>query len=601
MQHFCARGGWRAVLLVGTGLAVIGCGSSRKGGQPVGSTTAGATSGALPGTGPGGSGGTQARGPALAITSPAGASWVQGPKVLVEGTVSDRGSGVGAVTVNGVPATLQGERFQADLTVEPGLQTIVVEARDGSGQATSSRHVSVIVGDTLPEDQLVPAAAARLTDLALDTLEPGLATALEGQRAAITQQVLTTRIPDVQLTGFSYGRATPALDCVPGGLRMTVQMEQVRLGIAVEAGFLFFKQTYRGDVTAQRLTIEGTAMATVQNGQPVVSLGNVTAQAAGFAVPSFASDQAAKIQQQFQQAFANAAKQNLASALQQGLQAALLSGQSQQTLLGRQLTAEWKLTALTFDQDGVTAALAANVTAQQRTRGDAAPGSFSVGGDLPSMVGAGGVHNVAIAIHQDALNRTLHAAWRAGALSQDLGQAQLDQLATGYQGTMTTTTLMSALPQLQGKLMPGLPLALTMEGELPVVASIADRAQAQLELAIGELHLKLVLQDPQAGPVTLVEAVIAGRIPARLVGQGGEVRVEPAGQPELLVDVVGEQIPGTEELLEQLAAQATGPALLASLTNVQGMVIPAVQGFQLGQVDFSTVQHSLVAQGKVSK
>lgn len=602
MQHFCARSGWRTVALVGVGLAMAGCGPSSKSRSQATTTAAGVQSGnGLPGRGPGSPTVTSVLGPELTITSPAGASWLQGSRVLVEGTVVERGGGgVGAVQVDGIPATLAADgTFRAEVPLEPGLRTIVVEAADAAGRGRTTRHVSVIAGETLPEDQLVSAAGARLTDLALDGLEPTLAAALEGQRAALRQQVLATPVPDVRLTGFDFGRATPTLDCVPGGLRMTVQVEQVTLGIAVEVGFLFFKQTYRGDVKAARLTLDATALATVQDGQPVVQLGPVAAQVEGFSVPSFASDQRAKIQQQFQQAFANAARQHLASALQQGLNMALLSGTSQQTLLGRDLSVAWSLQSLQFDQDGLTAGLAANVAALQRTYGDQAPGSVAAGGGLPSMVGAGGTHNVALAIHQDAMNRTLHAAWRAGALSQELDQAQLDQLFAGMEGTLTTTTLMQAVPELEGKFMPGLPLKLQVEGRLPLVASVSERAQEHLELAVGEMRFQLQLVDPQTGPVTVLEAVCAARIGARLVEQSGAYRVEPVGQPELHVDVDGEQIPGTEALLEQLAARATGPAFASSLMQIQGLAIPAVQGFQLSNLSFQTVGRCLVVQGRV--
>ena len=588
-----------ALCMASAGLLAQGCGSSKKVHSARGGTSAATSGGVTSGSLPGGTS-AAARAPELSITAPARGSWVPGLSVAVEGQAIDRGGGLGAITVAGLPATVEADgRFQAQVPLQAGLNTIVVEARDRAGGRTE-RHVSVIAGATAPEDQLVSqAAGVRITDLALDGLEPMIGTAIEGQRAAISQQVLATRVPDVTLTGFNYGPATGAIDCVPGGLKVQVQVANVVLGISATVKILFFSQTYRGNITAQRLVLEAGADVGVQDGRPSVRLSQVVARAEGFAVPDFASDRRVEIQQQFQQAFAQAATANLASALQQALAAAVLSGTTRQSVLGRDLEARWALQSLAFDPDGLTATVGANVGALERPYGAEAPGSVAAGNPLPAMTGAGGQNNVALALHQDAMNRTLHAAWRAGALSNDLDQSKLDQLFGGLAETITTSTLMQAVPQLQGKFLPGLPLVLTVEGKLPPVVSVPDRGQAQLELAFGEMNFRLQLLDPKSGPVTVLQAVCAARVPAQLVEQAGEFRIQPVGEPALHVDVIGEDMPGTEKLLEQLAAQATGPAFASSLTRIQGLMLPAVSGFRLTGLTFQALDRCLVVQGRV--
>ena len=89
--------------------------------------------------------------PEITIEAPAAGTRVAEP-VVVSGVVRDarikgrKTSGVAAVTVDGVAATLEGERFTATLTgLSPGLHTFVVAATDKAGNAAQAT-VDVDVG-----------------------------------------------------------------------------------------------------------------------------------------------------------------------------------------------------------------------------------------------------------------------------------------------------------------------------------------------------------------------------------------------------------------------------------------------------------------------
>ena len=591
--------------VIGAGLLAVGCGQSSKGGRPLagpGSASAPTAAGVGSGSAMGGLfGGAMVSGPQVAITSPARGSYVQGARITVEGTAMDLGKGVAAVKVAGMTASVdESGRFSADIPLEAGLNTIVVEATDEQGGRTE-KHVSVIAGETASEDTLLPGAAAmRITDGALDMIEPAITAGIEAQRATIKQQVMQTRVPDLKLTGFDFGRVQSSVDCTSGGLSFKAEIADVVLGIEAEAKFLLiFTKKLKGDVRASKLTIEGTVMVGVQNGQATIQVGQVGARADGFSVPDWARDKQGQIQQGFQQAFAAAAAQNLSTSLQQAFGAGAVRGMTNQAVMGKDLKIEYALESLQFDADGATASLGANVSAVQPEYGDQAPGSVVVRGALPRLLGgASGGQNVALAVHQDAINRALHAAWRAGALKMDLNQAAMDQLLPGVPTALNTTALMMAVPQLAGVLVPDLPIELKIESMLPPVVTLPSQGQAQLELCLGELVVKMDVIHPTAGAVTLVEASFASRMPAVLVERGGKVTLQPAGQPSLHVDVIGETMPGTEGMLEAMTAQAAGPALQGSLSQIQGVALPAVKGYTLGNLTFQKVEKSLVVLGQ---
>ena len=601
--------------LLGAGLLGTGCGHSSKGGQPLagpGSPTnpvPSATAGPIGSgsTGDGLFGGAIATGPAVEITSPARGEWVRGARVTVTGQATDSGKGIASVKVAGMDARLEaGGAWSCEVPVEPGLFTIVVEATDEMGGRTE-KHVSVMAGDSAPETALLgQAAAVRVTDEALDMLEPGMGAAIEAQKPAIRQQVLATRVPDVKLTGFDFGKVTTTVDCVDGGMRFQAKIADVVLGMEAEAKFLLiFTKKLKGDVRASMLNIDGTVMVSARDGQPVVQVTQVTARADGFTVPDWANDRRAEIQGGFQQAFAQAAAQNLGQTLSQSFGAAAVSGTTNQSLLGKDLRIEWRFESLSFDAGGANASMGANVRAASPTYGDGQTASFVEQAPLPRLAGGGASgQNVAVAVNQDAINRALHAAWRAGALKMDLDQQAFDQLLPGVPTMLDTTALMQAVPQLAGLLVPGLPIELKVESKLPPVVRVPAQGQAQLELALGELSVKLDVVHPTAGAITLVDAVYAARVPAVLVEQNGRVKLQPQGAGEIHVDLAGQaaMMPGVEGMLEnmtrQMSQQAAGPAFQAALAQIQGVPLPAVKGFSLTNVTFSKVERSLVVLGQ---
>ena len=97
--------------------------------------------------------------PVLSITSPANGATVTSPGVSVTGNVSDALSGVSAVTCNGSAATIQAGTFNCSVTLNPGGNTISVQATDVAGNS-NSQSVSVTYASAPAITSFSPASAA---------------------------------------------------------------------------------------------------------------------------------------------------------------------------------------------------------------------------------------------------------------------------------------------------------------------------------------------------------------------------------------------------------------------------------------------------------
>lgn len=80
--------------------------------------------------------------PALSITTPSAGMMTNQPAMTVTGTVTDAGSGVASVTVNGQTATITGDAYTFPVTLTEGVNTFTVVATDNVGnQSTQTQSV----------------------------------------------------------------------------------------------------------------------------------------------------------------------------------------------------------------------------------------------------------------------------------------------------------------------------------------------------------------------------------------------------------------------------------------------------------------------------
>jgi hypothetical protein len=577
-------------LTVGLGFVGAGCNSGSDGKGTLlaaGTASVGTQLGAFaPGAIPGIPGDPAAlEGPQVEIVSPARASHTTSRKITVEGVVTDLGAGISDVRVQGRAVTLAaGGAFREEVDLEAGMNTVVVEAWDNANHKRE-RFVSVVAGDLAPEgDALADVASIRVTDAAMDLIEPKIVQGIEAQRPQITQQVLATKVDgDTKIKSFTFGAVNAGVDLIAGGVRFTATMDTLAMDIEHKAKFLLvFSTTKKGTVRAQQMRIEGVAQVSVQNGQVTTNVVQVTATAAGFSVPDWAEKEQANIRRGFENGFAAAAAKGIAD----GLNAAFktTSGTVAQGAGGQATDLAWNLTTLTCDDAGATALFAANVTPKAGATVGAEQRSVVVRGGLANLAGGGGAGpNVALAVHQDLINRSLHAAWRGGALKVVIDQAAIAATAPTSPVVLDTNALIALAPELAAVLQPGIPIELVIEGELPAVMTLRAGPMPHL-LDIGALKVTTVVLDPVKGRTPLGEASYALRGEVLLVDGPGGLRLQSAGKVEVHVDSLGTAQPGAELVLEKMAV-VLGPQLLQMALATQApMALPTTQGFTVGSL-----------------
>jgi hypothetical protein len=106
--------------------------------------------------------------PALTVTSPADGTSFSDTGVTVTGSVTDALSGVSAVACNGAPAALSGGSFSCNISLNVGVNLLVVRATDVAGNvAASIFHLSL--AGTLPAPQSIQITPATVNMLVGNT------------------------------------------------------------------------------------------------------------------------------------------------------------------------------------------------------------------------------------------------------------------------------------------------------------------------------------------------------------------------------------------------------------------------------------------------
>lgn len=100
--------------------------------------------------------------PTLTVTYPAGTLIINNPALTVSGAVSDDGSGLSSVKVNGQAATVSGSTYTKALTLAEGWNTITVVAADRVGNTTTVTR-SVQLDTQKPVLELISPAEGWLT------------------------------------------------------------------------------------------------------------------------------------------------------------------------------------------------------------------------------------------------------------------------------------------------------------------------------------------------------------------------------------------------------------------------------------------------------
>lgn len=162
--------------------------------------------------------------PVVTITAPEPATPTAAPSITVTGIVVDA-SPISAVMVNGVPATLSGETFTAELPLALGANTIIAEATDAAGHTGSdttsvTRGLPPTIAVAMPsEGALLAESPVRVTG-AVSGTEP-IAVTVGGMAATVDAGSFTAELPLPDGSHFltatassSFGTASTAVSFV---------------------------------------------------------------------------------------------------------------------------------------------------------------------------------------------------------------------------------------------------------------------------------------------------------------------------------------------------------------------------------------------------
>ena len=545
--------------------------------------------------------------PVITITSPARASYSTVPQIVIAGNVTDAGSGVAAVAINGTPIPVDANGdFAVQATAGRGLNIIQVTAQDGAGNGAQT-NTSILAGNFLaPNQPVAEALTARVEESAFLKLQPVINATLVQSKPQINaglaalnpvlQRTILFVDARADITGVDFSSADVRLDPVQGGLAFSATLNDLDVDIQAQIRALV-RISVSGELTADAISVSGVAAfgADPQTGRLVFAVQNVNVTTQGFAfdinnIPDFVESLLRGtvrnlVEGQIRDRIVNQIPATVNTALG-GLGAPI-----QRTILGRDFALGFAPTGLAFDDAGVTLALAANVAASQPTaRGQAAPGSLTTPGAAPIPFNAGGADFLA-AINDDLVNKALFAAWGSGLLDLEVDPTQafsaLISRITGSSAlggiTFNSSLLLSIFPQLQGAIPAGAPIVLRAEPRLPPVVRIVPNAtpasmpaagtvpDVTAEVSLGELVLSLAVADPSTGnriPIFEIATQVRARAGLTVDAQGNML-VSLAGTPDLAADVISELIDLPDSAIQALFGQAL-PLVINLVANGHG-------------------------------
>lgn len=536
-----------------------------------------------------------ASGPTLVVESPERGSWAPTGAATVSGTVSDDVSGVGAVDVGGVAATLPGDgTFSAAATWDFGLNVVETTASDGDGNAVDDVR-GLLAGDVLPwGDAETDGLVVRLHEGAggLDALTEGVGDLVdpayvladlpvplysEADSKCVTilgRTFCTDYELELTITDVDWASADLELDPRADGTvlaTLTITDAEADWSATGEAAGSTYSAT--GTATADTVTVAATLLLSVDGGAVVAEVTDTdtTITNLDLALPSWATsvlavtgyDLESEVEAQLGAAVENAFGSAVPDAISEGfgdltVEEEIPVGDAIATLTATP-------SALAVDDTGITLSLATSVSVDTWALGRAAEGSLVYGYAAPAWTGTPGA---CMAMSADFLDQVLYAAWGGGALSMEATDEDLG----------VSMSLISAL-------LPGLTdLYLTVDPLLPPVA-VPGTGSAPFDLQTGELHVQLY-DGSSAGTATY--EVYVQMISSMDVAVSGDAITTTLGTPAVWVDVVtapeGTDVADLEGVLELLA-----PSLLGTGISALGDIpIPDLAGYTLSGAAAST-------------
>ena len=249
------------------------------------------------------------------------------------------------------------------------------------------------------------------------------------------------------------------------------------------------------------------------------------------------------------------------------------------TVGGRTMTLTVRPEALSFDDQGFSAALAVNVELPPDPNQPQAPGSLVTPSGLPTFGTAPGFY---ASVSDDLVNRTLFACWRAGVLNFELDQQKLASLGGALPFQLNAALLSTFLPQLGGIFPPNAPAILRIKPSLPPIFGPEPNGQG-FEVAGGEIAMEMLIDDG-VKPTSILTAVFHAKLQATVAYANNNTLTLTVGQnPLLFVDVVAEPFVDFNDWdVENFLALLASPLMQYGINSIGAIPLPSIpiQGIQ---------------------
>ncbi|GIW73373.1 MAG: hypothetical protein KatS3mg102_2915 [Planctomycetota bacterium] len=582
-----------AGLLV-VGLAVVACGGGGGGGGS-GSSAGASGSGSQSG---GTFSGTDTTPPSLTVDPASGpGAMLAGPLAVFRGTATDAESGLAGVTVNGTAAVINGNAWEARLSLPAGTHHIEVRAVDRQNNVARETF-SVIYADALTDPAQPVADAAKLR-LARGGFADLSALASQAAAQASLGQSLVGRQVHFQLLGqsfvatvrqVSFGSPTVTLSPTANGLRAVVAIDRPHLtldipgignGTTLDADRATADTTVRVDVAAGGGWQASVTAVTVQvlnprSNQPAINV------ALGLQLLEILLE--------------DAIRRELPPAIVGALTSYVVPRTFQ--ALGTSFTVEVRPSAIVYSDQALEVVLATNLTSPA-TGSSAAPGRptgsisrrATSGSSLPALSGPD-THEVYAWIAEDAINRGLFAVWESGALDVTVDQQFLAQLGLQLPFNFLDGRIFALFfPQVAAMMPPTgpVPLAFRLQHDLPPVVLVGAGSSA-LAASLGELRFSMAM-DFGGGWTDVLTMVLHLELEADLAIRNQQIIVRLGQQLALYYRGAAEslRIPAAGHL--QLRQHRAAPA--RHLPQRRAAAAPAARAAEL--FGRATAQHRSAA------
>jgi hypothetical protein len=257
-------------------------------------------------------------------------------------------------------------------------------------------------------------------------------------------------------------------------------------------------------------------------------------------------------------------------------------------------------TTLTFDPDGGTFILKANVSIPKDPSTPSSPGSFCTPGTMPRF---GTTPGFLASLNDDFLNRGFHAAWQGGLLSVTVDQKLLSTYGITLPFNLNAGLLALFFPSLNSV------ISTTGGANSPMIMKIFPNMQPLcrvvgkpelLELSAGELMLEIYV-DLGNGPQKVMAVAIHLQVEASVVSVNDRLLFRVAPTPAVASDVVEMPlVPLNNYAVETFINFIVPPVLPILANSYKGFPLPSgpvsltnLKFYQDGSGDFLTISGDL--------